>query len=244
MIVLLLIDGLGYEYLPNNSFWKKYSTKIQNVVPTITSPNWSTILSSLDPSEHKVMDNKSHSKKNYKFPYETIFTDILKLRYMYKQEKHSLLLSDWLMMRKFCYGHDDINTNQNHLICDFKYNNVWNNLFKQLKKPSHYSLIVMNYSRLDTVAHIHGWGSPAYYKTLEYIEKQTKRVYQLLSETQKEFVLLGVSDHGGEKDDHEDHHSKKVRNVPFLFLNQNGKKQKPRLKSTKEIRKLIQDLMS
>jgi len=221
LIVLLLIDGLGYNYLKPESFWKRHSIKIQNAVPTITAPNWSTILSCLDPKDHGVFDNKSHGLPSYKFPHSTIFND----------KKSCLLISDWKMMEKFSDR------------CDFLYQNVWSNLFQTVNvNKKKYDLIVLNYSRLDTVAHLLGWGAKPYEKTMKNIEKKTELLYEMLQQQGEKFVLMGVADHGGFQDDHEESHLKDVRDVPFLWLTNDDRLRRPRIKKTQDIRRVIQSL--
>jgi hypothetical protein len=221
LVILLLIDGLGYEYLKPESFWAQHSTRIRNADPTITAPNWATILSGLSPQKHGVLDNKLHARPNYRFPHTTVFDGI----------GRSLMISDWKMMRKF--------SDQ----CDFAYNRVWSRILQNIGQyAKKYDLIVVNYSRLDNVAHSLHWGSAAYQRTLRYIDEQTRKLYDKLVSLDIPFTLLGTADHGGAKDDHEEAHLSQVHSVPLLYVTNQSEKI-PTIKLTSEIRELIQKIV-
>jgi predicted AlkP superfamily pyrophosphatase or phosphodiesterase len=221
LIILLLIDGLGYEYIKPKSFWGRHSKMIRNSEPTITAPNWATILSGLKPERHDVLDNSLHGLPNYRFPYSTIFDDV----------KSSLMISDWKMMEKFSSE------------CDFIHNRVWYSILKNVGRyGKKYDLIVVNYARLDTVAHEKHWGSEAYEKTLRYVDGQTEKLYEKLLNLDIPFVLMGSSDHGGYEDDHEEGHLNVVHRVPFLWLTNQKDLRVPKIKNTYEIRSVIKKL--
>jgi hypothetical protein len=225
LVILLLIDGLGYEYLKPDSFWSQHSVRIRNADPTITAPNWATILSGLSPQKHGVLDNKLHALPSYRFPYSTVFDDVV-------APGRSLMISDWKMMRKFSDR------------CDFEYNRVWSRVLQNIDRyAQEYDFIVINYSRLDNVAHSLHWGSVAYQQTLSYIDQQTRKLYDKLRKLGIPFTLLGTADHGGEKDDHEEGHLTQVHSVPLLYVS-DSKKVPKKLGSTAEIRGLIRTLLS
>jgi len=220
LIVFLLIDGIGYEYLDKDSFWYKNSTRIQNSVPTITCPNWLTILSGLRPIDHGVLKNEDFRPKDYLFPKTTIFDDV----------KDSLLISDWKVFHKVSKKPE------------FIYGNIWKAI-KNLHFCAHDKLIVLNYMHADNIGHSYGWNSKQYHKTLKYIDTETEKLYERLTKCKKPFVLLGVSDHGGdEHKDHENEHDKNTRNVPFMVAS-NMSIKKPEIKSNTEIRGYIQKLV-
>lgn len=211
LVVLLLIDGLGYDYLPPDSFWRLHSRPIQNAAPTITAPNWLTILSGLSPERHGVFDNETVSRPSFRFPHSTVFDDF----------PNSVMVSDWAMMRKISPKPR------------FYSGNIWK--FRRFPREG---LVVLNYQRLDTVAHRDGWGSPAYQRTLRNIDRQTRELYESLLKRGTPFVLMGVSDHGGFELDHEEADQKAVRRVPWLVIS-NTHRAIPRIRHTRQVREAI-----
>ena len=211
MIVLLLMDGLGYDYLSetNSPFWKSHSKPIMNSIPTVTSPNFLTILSGKTPQETGVLDNKIFAKKHYMFPYTTIFDDV---------KGKSVFVSDWEMFRKVSEKPK------------FIFGNPW-----KFSKYEKYDLIVLNYQRLDALGHSYGWNSPKYQTCVKYVDKQTQLIYEQLEQFGKPFVLWGCADHGGHGKDHEEEHEPSIRRVPLLFAT-NTKLKAPKIKHTYQIR--------
>lgn len=221
LIVLLLIDGVGYEYLAKDSFWYRNSMCIKNSVPTITCPNWLTILSGLRPIDHGVLKNEDFRPKDYVFPKTTIFDDV----------PDSMLISDWKVFHKVSKKPK------------FMHANTWKAI-KNLKICDRDQLIVLNYMHADNIGHKYGWNSKEYHKILRYIDQETQKLYEKLIRCSKPFVLLGVSDHGGdEHKDHENEHDKNTRNVPLLFIS-NMSIKKPSIKSNTEIRGYMKKIIN
>ncbi len=219
LVVLLLIDGLGYDYLPENSFWKTHSSVIRNATPTITLPNWLTILSGQTPQKHQVVENEYFRPQGARFLGTTIFDD-------FPEKNKNLMISDWAMMKK-------VST-----LTDFRFGNIWQDL---PLPPS--GLLVLNYQRLDTVGHIAGWGSQPYERVVKYVDRQTQKLFQRLESQGHPFVLLGTADHGGHETGHEEVDNAATRRVPLLFATNVEKIKAPtRVKHTHQIRNFLKTL--
>jgi len=218
LLVLLMVDGLGYEYLTpqDTPFWWTHSHKITNQIPTITAPNWISILTGHPTSHHKITKNEMVSKVSYiHYPGTTLADDI----------HPSLLISDWNIMRKFTHN-------------SFLYTrNGFEELSRQIKKRSH-GIIILNLDKLDTIAHNKGWGSKSYYRVAKFIDQATHRIAHQLERKKIPFVLMGVADHGGVGKNHENHLKSKIRNVPWLWVS-NVKDYSPSLTKTINIRALV-----
>ena len=201
IIIVLMIDALGYNYLSKDSFWYKYSQMITNDIPTITCPNWITILTGKKCTEHKILNNEDIGRNNFIFPHTTIFSDY--------PNYTKYFISDWHPLRKTVQ----------HDVTFVHTRKVWTALHKLLKysiAPN--TLIILNTDRLDTVAHINHWGSKQYYNTLQKIDNHTHAINCKLAKLNKKYVLFGIADHGGHKDDHEDHTNPLIRQVPLLTI--------------------------
>lgn len=219
-LVLLLIDGLGYTFLqPDRApFWEKHSTEICNVEPTITVPNWASILSGLSPKKHGITENKQVSYLRGKRygpkgkPLKTLCDDF-----------KTVFISDWNPMRAFTSGPFYFTK---HVFEDFPH------LFHQHPEAE---LFILNADKIDSLAHVKGWGSPAYHRVMKLIDEKTYQLYQLLLQQKGPFLLLGMADHGGFRKNHEAVHHESVRQVPFLFVH-NMSLKRPRIQTTRGLR--------
>lgn len=215
LLIILLIDGLGYDYLPPESFWKRHSYPIKNAVPTITAPNWMTILTGLSPRQHGITKNEQVSARSYVSNHSTFLDDL---------PKPCVLISDWRMMYKL--------TSAKFVYSSKPLKDSWAYIHKMKN-----GTLVVNYSRLDTVAHQYHWGSEKYFKTFKNIDNYTREI-SLLNYVR----LIGVSDHGGIENDHEEKHEIKVRRVPLLLYGFKGLGRLGKIRKTGEIRNYLRNL--
>jgi predicted AlkP superfamily pyrophosphatase or phosphodiesterase len=225
LVVLLLVDGLGYHSLKHGGFWRRHSTKIRNIEPTITAPNFVSIMTGVSPHHHGVMTNE-----DLRAPLDVD-------NVLHSCDDH-VLISDWRQMR--------------HLLPpviprerNFRYRRTWAQLFdeiKQRKTQESHALLVMNTSSLDTVAHKHGIASDAAKSVIEYIDRRTEKVFNALERSGRDFVLIGVADHGFHGDDHEDATSDMIRRVPLMIAS-NVDMERPRFRSTLGIAEFVKGLV-
>ena len=206
LVLVLLMDALGYRYLPRGSFWKRHSTKLLNSVPTITSPNFFTILSGVHPQVHGVLNNEVVGKPGFVLSHSTLFDDFPGFKRFY--------VSNWRPNRKVIHEDqvDFIHTRR-----------VWEEARRIIlnHKPNEDVLIVVNTDILDSTAHKYGGTSPQYQRTAHNINKRTRELHAVIQD--RPYVLLGLADHGFEAQpnthgeyDHEDEHDPAVREVPLL----------------------------
>jgi predicted AlkP superfamily pyrophosphatase or phosphodiesterase len=233
LVVMLLVDGLGYNVLQRGGFWKRHSKKIRNIEPTITAPNFVSIMTGMLPKKHGVMTNE-----DLRAPLDV--DNVLHLC-----DDH-VLISDWRQMRHLLPS-TAVPKDRN-----FRYRRTWAQLLDEIKQRRTSStsdspalpptLLVMNTSSLDTAAHKHGIESKEAKSVIEYIDRRTEKVFDALQKTKREFVLIGVADHGFDGDDHE-HPSSAVREVPLMIAS-NADIERPLFRSTLGIAPFIQQLIS
>lgn len=195
IVVVFLVDALGWWYLPKHSFWRRHSVPIRNSEPTITAPNFTTILTGKHPAKHGVMNNEMVGKPSFRFNHSTFFDDYPGWKRVY--------VSNWAQNRKFV-GPD----------VDFVHTRrVWDEGNRQIEAHTGMRdlLLVLNHDVLDSVAHLKGWGSAAYLRTFAGIDKRTREFAAMCD------VLVGTADHGGLGEDHEDAGDARVRTVPLLY---------------------------
>lgn len=223
LVVLLLIDGLGYEYLGKDSFWAQHSMRIENSLPSITAPNWLAIMTGLKPIDHGILNNEMFRPKTFRYTKSTTLFDDF---------QESTFVSDWKVFSKVSAKPK------------FVYANIWKWCQKQKLCGRSDNLLVLNYMYGDNIGHAYGWGSPQYQATIKYIDEQTSALYEKLMACGDPFVLVGVADHGGdEHKDHENEHDAKTRNIPLMVVS-NMPIQKPlAMKRNTEIRAYLQKLI-
>ena len=232
LVVVLLVDGLGMASLPRGSFWRKCSRKIKNVRPTITAPNFVTILTGATPKQHGVVDNHLAAPPA---------VDCV----MHAFDDH-VLISDWRQMRHLLPPTVPPEKN-------FRYRRTWSQLIAEIKlrrrADGGAALLVMNTSTLDTAAHKHGIDSDEARSVIAYIDRRTEKVAALLARSGRQFVLIGVADHGFAGDDHELSHDDDdddgddaIESVPLLFVTNRDDIARPKFRSTLRIADFIRSL--
>ena len=227
-VFLFLIDGLGANFItptttPMMCKYLRSKNVIINCVPTITCPNWMSILSGVPPSKHGVMDNKDAYKKNFKFPYSTVFDDA----------NQSLLISDWKRFKAY------IDTDTTSFAFDAAAGDIKNtvSLWLQHGMPQ---LTVVNLQNLDTIGHKTAWGSQGFIKELRRLDSNFGRfMEQLLKMSPYETAVCVTADHGGIESDHEDPEIDEIRQVPILT----NIAPYPPIKKNTQVRKYIRRLL-
>lgn len=205
IVFLFLIDGLGYEYVPKE--FKNHCQKIQNQIPTITAPNWISILTGLPVKKHKVINNEIVSRKkpeNFVSWDSTILDD---------EWKNSWIFSDWKPFHKIFPEQKNFFYLKKKMFFD----NIKNKLLLLGKtKPD---FVLVNTEQMDWLGHTHGWESLSVKKRIKKIFHEINELfYFVLDNIDNDPVFFYTADHGGHKKDHEDHNNKKIRNVPFGYI--------------------------
>ena len=229
-VFLFLIDGLGANYITPQTtpMMSKYLLKnvIINSIPTITCPNWMSILSGVPPAKHGVVDNKDAYKKNFKFPFSTIFDDA----------KQSLLISDWKRFKTY------INTDTTSFVFDAATGDMKNTVSVWLQHGMP-QLTVVNLQNLDTIGHKMEWGSKVFMKELRRLDSNFGRFINELHKASpnapNDIAVCVTADHGGTGNDHEDPEIDEIRQVPFLT----NFAQYPPIKKNTQVRKYIRRLL-
>ena len=239
---LFLIDGFGYDQLQNlknnqslintrsgnSNTHCRYVKPILNEIPTITSPNWVTILTGLPVKTHKIMNNAMVGRRNFKFKPSSIFDD---------QKTSSLFISDWKMMFKY------ITCKRVKCIYDRK---PFVRLMKTWTrhKPK---LTVVNTDQLDSIGHLHGWNSKQFKKKVSKIESFIFKFCKYLQMRKKvKFCIFITADHSGYRKNHENHNNSSIRKVPIITLSndincyQRVRRRLIKIRRTKQIRNLLQ----
>jgi predicted AlkP superfamily pyrophosphatase or phosphodiesterase len=212
--LLLLIDGLGYHFA--EGIWKQ-SKPLHNEWPTVTGPNWVSILTGKSIRQHGIYNNETISYHRGHFGLRNIVD---------RFDGRRVVISNWRPFRKLFQRVEFVHTES-----------VWTVAETYLQREEHLFLVV-NTDRLDHVGHRTSWGSPAFRRSVKYITRRTQRLLDLL---RGPYLCVGVADHGGEGNEH-DANTPWVREVPLMWCT-NQPLHVPRISRTREIYGILQDLM-
>jgi len=204
-VVLIGIDGVsaeGFQYAntPVMSGLIKQgaiSLKTRGVMPTVSAPNWATILAGAGPEQHGVTSN-GWSLTNYNFE-PTIkdgdgyFTSIFTLINQQKPLLKTGMFYDWDWLGTFI---------NKKYISTAKYTQGYKTVtplatdFIKKTKPA---FTFVYYGHPDEVGHEKGFNTDAYYAAITDVDAEIGRIIDALKEAQiyANTTIIIVSDHGG-----------------------------------------------
>lgn len=231
-IVVIGIDGLGAKGVKEahtpilDSLMKvgAYSLQAQSVIPTVSSPNWASILMGATPEEHEITSNAWKRKDIEEKTYcggkkgETFPTIFKVIRQQYA-EADLACFHDWDDFGRLV--EQGIPT----MIADTKGED------KTLIEAQRYILAnkpLLTFIHLDHVDHAgheFSWESKEYIKAVEKADGMIGQVVQSLRQAQiiENAVLIIVSDHGGKGKGH-GKLSVEELTIPFVIAGKGIKK--------------------
>lgn len=204
-VVLIGIDGVsaeGFQYSNTpvmNSLISQgaISLKTRGVMPTVSAPNWASILAGAGPEQHGVTSN-NWSLTNYNFEPTTkdkdgYFTSIFTLINQQKPLLKTGMFYDWDWLGTF--------VNKKY-ITNEKYTQGFQTVtplatdFIKKAKPA-FTFIYYGYP--DEVGHEKGFNTKAYYNSISEIDSEIGKIILALKEAEiySNTTIIIVSDHGG-----------------------------------------------
>lgn len=204
-VILIGIDGVsaeGFQYsntpvLNELSRQGVISIKTRGVMPTVSAPNWATILSGSGPEQHGVTSN-SWSLLNQGFEptvkdadgyFSTIFTAIRK-----QQPKAvTAMFYDWEWLGSF--------VNKKHISKEQYVQGhvmITSVALNYIKKEQPLFTFIY-YSLPDEVGHGKGHGTEAYFRSISEIDTEIGKIVDGINESgmAKNTTIIVTSDHGG-----------------------------------------------
>ncbi len=231
-IIVIGIDGLGAKgvidtatpILDSLMKFGTYSLQAKAVIPTVSSPNWASILMGTKPEEHEISSNNwkrkdieekvyCNGKKGETFP--TIFKVI---REQYPNADLACF-HDWDDFGRLV--EQGIPT----IIADTKGED------KTLAEAKRYILqnkplfTFIHLDHVDHAGHDYSWESMEYIRAVEKADKMIGEVIETLKQAQmiENTILVIVSDHGGKGKGH-GRLSMEELTIPFIIIGKNIKK--------------------
>ncbi len=201
-----------------------YSFTCKAVLPTVSSPNWASIINGAPPSAHGIWSNKwqvrdikdsvyCHGKKGYIFP--TIFRV---LREQKPKAKIVCFAGWWSFVRLVEPG-----------VCTAKERTLTTALLAsravtsiRLRKPK---FLFLDLNDVDETGHKYGHGTAKYYEAVEEADKVVGKIINAVKKSRMadNTAIIIIADHGGIGKGHGGTTPQEV-NVPFIITGPGIKK--------------------
>ena len=225
-VIVLGIDGcdivgLTAAHTPNidslraNGSWT-YEAKAQ--MPTVSSPNWASIIDGVPPKEHGIWSNSwqrkqirdsvyCDGKKGHVFP--TIF------RVLRESDKHAQIccMMEWWSFRRLVEDG----------VCSIRQRTVWEGItdFRvptviSVRKPK---FLFIHFNDVDETGHKYGhWKTPEYVTAIERVDRSIGKIIKAVKKAHmlESTVFVIIADHGGVGHGHGGNTPEEV-NVPFVI---------------------------
>lgn len=204
-VVLIGIDGVSAEafqysnapIMRNLIARGAISLKTRGVMPTVSAPNWATILAGAGPEQHGVTSN-SWSLQNFTIEptakdKDGFFPSIFTLLNQQKPNLKTGMFYDWDWLGTF--------VNKKYISKE-KYTTGFKTVtplaidFIKTAKPA---FTFIYYGHPDEVGHEMGFNTKAYYSAINEVDSEIGRIIETLKEAEmyEKTTLIIVSDHGG-----------------------------------------------
>lgn len=205
---IILVDGLGFHQLtPEWTDDARWCIPLRNQLPSITAPNWASILSGVSTATHGVLDNDQVRRFGERDTFLHSFNNV-----------H--VVSDWAPFR--------------HLVPGLPFTHDRTPIRNLHRHHRNSDVLVVNLDRLDNRCHKFGWNSPQADTTRRNLGRELRRFREGLK---GDYVMYVVADHGGFRKNHESHTNPAVRTVPFLCYGGSRTRPRPRFRTTLGIAK-------
>ena len=204
-VILIGIDGLSAEGLQyaNTPVLDKLisqgviSLKTRGVMPTVSAPNWATILSGAGPEQHGVTSNNwslgNHSIEPTTNDEDGYFPSIFTLIRKQLPKAETAMFYDWDWLGT--YVNKKYITREQFVQGHVMITSIALNYIKK-EKPL---FIFIYYGHPDEVGHSKGHGTPAYFQSINEIDTEIGKIVDAIQELgiSQNTTLIITSDHGG-----------------------------------------------
>lgn len=203
-VIVIGIDGLGAAWLRDSAgpglaklmAKGSYTLKARAAIPTVSSPNWSSMINGATPAQHGVTGNDWQPNKHAIDPvckgpgeiFPTIFGMIRRQRYasamgvFHHWKDFGRLLEKGVANRVV------------HMESAEKTTEAAIAYWKQ-QRPA---LLFVHLDHVDHAGHQRGWGSPAYRKAVDQADAYIGRIMEAAPQA----TLIVTADHGGAGREH------------------------------------------
>lgn len=212
-VVIIGIDGLRgdvvadmHDELPSiQSLIQQgaYTFTAQAQLPTISSPNWASILTGVSPEKHGIYNNKW--QKDYQppqphcsnTPADTAYQNLFQQWQHYYPSASAACFYHWKLFEALLHSPSPVH--QQHAKSTQKIVQLATQYIAAQKTPS---LLFLHFNEVDVSGHIWGYGKARYRKALKNVDKSLEKLLSALHDNPMPTIIALVSDHGGIKHNH------------------------------------------
>jgi predicted AlkP superfamily pyrophosphatase or phosphodiesterase len=224
-VIVLGIDGcdiigLHTAHIPHidslraNGSWT-YEAKAQ--MPTVSSPNWASIIDGVPPAEHGIWGNSWQRRqirdsvycggeRGHVFP--TIF------RVLRESDRHAQIacIMEWWSFRRLVEDG----------VCSIRQRTIWEGITDlrvptviRVRKPE---FLFIHFNDVDETGHRAGHDTPEYYTAIERVDRSIGKIVKAVKKAHmlESTVFVIIADHGGINKGHGGSTPNEV-NVPFII---------------------------
>ena len=220
-------DGVMKAHSPNmDSLMAQgsHSFECKAQLPTVSSPNWASIIMGVPPAAHGIWSNKwqvrdikdsvyCNGKKGHIFP--TIF------RVLREQKRHAKIMcfAGWWSFVRLVEPRVSTakqRTLWTGLVCSRAVTSI------KLRKPD---LLFIHLNDVDETGHKYGHGTPEYYKAVSDADEVVGKIMKAVKSAgiEESTVIMIIADHGGIGKGHGGTTPQEI-NVPFIIAGPGIKK--------------------
>ncbi len=204
-VILLGIDGLSTDGIqcaktPNLNRLihdGAFSLKARGVMPTVSAPNWGSMLCGAGPEQHGITNNgwtvTNHTIEPTITDEDGYFPSIFTLIRNQMPNAKTAIFYDWKELMDLFNG-----KYISKIQFDSSYKKVYEHAIDYLMKESpDFTFIYAGH--VDEIGHKFGHGSPEYYKSIEDIDAKIGELLKALNSNSsyENINIIVISDHGG-----------------------------------------------
>lgn len=199
-VILIGVDGLGAHWVrggatPELDAWIRtgaWSLRARGVMPTVSSPNWASVLTGAGPEEHGVIGNEWERDRREFTPVctgqEAIFPTIAGQLRAQRPSARIFVFHDWAGFGRLL--ENGAATRIQHV----KGSPATVDAALAAVRDGWPDLLIVHLDDVDHAGHDHGWGSPQYMEAVRAIDAQIARLRKAAPPGAH---LLLTADHGG-----------------------------------------------
>lgn len=221
-VIVIGVDGLGASALRGSpppaiaALMKSgaWTLKARGVLPTVSSPNWASMIMGATPDRHGVDSNDWRFDKYAITPacrasrgsFPTVF-DLLKER---APRLHTAVVHDWQGFANL------LDPGSVRLIKHYKGSPATADAAVEYLTTQKPDLLFVHFDDLDHAGHDHGWLSPEYNKMLNEIDSMIARIVAAARANGPAYILV-TGDHGGQADKKHGHPADSDILIPWIL---------------------------
>lgn len=234
-IIMIGVDGLGSEWVRQNDLPNikslmeqgSWTLRARGIVPTVSSPNWASMIMGAGPAQHGIVTNKWEVEKHEIDPIcqgsAKTFPTIFGILREHKPSSKIVIIHDWQGFARMV--EPNAATFSQHVKGSPAAMDAAIAHWKK-EKPE---LLFVHLDDVDHAGHDHGWGGKEYQAALHMVDGLIGKMITAIGSNMAESVVFVSADHGGTGKEHGNNNMKEIE-IPWILAG-HGVKKNTELKS-------------